>query len=204
MLYALLLAAGGSTRFNGIKQLAHIDDQCMLNLVAARFCTVTNNRCLVVLGANAREIMPSLNQQIETSITENWQLGMSASIQHGIQALLKEYDETLSHVLIGLADQIGVDESCLTLLKQTHELYPQYIIAARYNGTLGAPVIFPKKFVPALLLLEEGKGAKSVIHQFIDNVLVVDIPQAAFDIDTPQDLDTWLLQKAKNDPEQRN
>ena len=67
-------------------------------------------------------------------------------------------------------------------------MHPSYIVAAQYNGVLGAPVIFPKQYFSQLSQLEGDKGAKKLLQQNIRQTISLSIPEAAFDIDTPEDL----------------
>jgi molybdenum cofactor cytidylyltransferase len=91
-------------------------------------------------------------------------------------------------VLIGLADQIAITQPILKQLLDVASNYPNYIVAAQYNGGVGAPVIFPKQYFSNLSELKGDKGAKMLLLQNSQQTISVPIPEASLDIDTLDDL----------------
>jgi molybdenum cofactor cytidylyltransferase len=65
---------------------------------------------------------------------------------------------------------------------------PNKIVAAFYNGKLGAPAIFPKAYFAELALLENDKGARNILRANATTIISIDMPEAARDIDTKKDL----------------
>ncbi|GAA0851864.1 nucleotidyltransferase family protein [Aliiglaciecola litoralis] len=191
MLAGMVLAAGASSRFGAIKQLQSIDSQTMLNIAIEKLANITDNKMVVVLGANHEIIKASIPNQMAYTVAEDWQMGMAASIKQGLQHLIDHYGDKMSHLLILLADQVAIDLNSLQLLIRAQLQYPQQITAAKYNGILGAPAIFPKAFFANLATLSGQQGAKSIINQFIQQVNAVELPLAKIDIDTVQDLREW-------------
>jgi len=201
---ALLLAAGESKRFNGIKQLATIDEKSMLAhtlnmLVQSKFDAIT-----VVLGANANTIKVALNQinadlantsevhsNINSTIAENWQKGMGASIAAGVKNLAQE----ITHVFIGLNDQVEIRAKQCNLMISESQKYPDKIIAAFYNGKVGAPAIFPRAHFADLALLNDDKGARDILRSNMANIIRLDLPEGAKDIDTKTDLLSYISTK---------
>ena len=61
------------------------------------------------------------------------------------------------------------------------------IVASRYAGTVGVPVLFSSQFFPHLSRLEPAKGCKGIILSNEQDTLLVDCQAAEFDIDTPDD-----------------
>ena len=55
----------------------------------------------------------------------------------------------------------------------------------RYAGTVGVPAVFGPAAFPALLALDPAAGAKRLLGG--DDVVPVDLPAAAVDVDTPAD-----------------
>jgi molybdenum cofactor cytidylyltransferase len=64
------------------------------------------------------------------------------------------------------------------------------ITAARYAGTIGTPAFFDSEWFPRLAQLDGASGAKSLI-QACTNTILFDWPEAAFDLDTPDDVAHW-------------
>ena len=189
----ILLAAGQSKRFGGIKQLADIHGLPMICHCLSQYRQdkewlegITNG--YVVLGANAKLIAKVLPDNIDTYLVPSWVNGMG----YGLAQAIQEVASDTSHVLIGLADQVALTQKILSQLIDKSKTHPLNIVAAKYAGGLGAPVIFPKKYFLELSQLTGDKGAKVLLQKNIRNVKPVDLPLGIVDIDTTQDLDQYL------------
>lgn len=202
---AFILAAGESRRFSGVKQLARLSDghllldkvlKAFLSAEAYVFCSY---RVTLVLGANANEIERRLvsvpNKNIEVFIASDWSKGMGVSLALAMSSCI---DRNTTHLLVGLGDQIDIETTSLVkLLRQSaaaesNDKEPSFstIVAASYNETSGVPAVFPSAYFDALSTLNEDKGARDVICRS-KNLILVDLPEAAIDIDTEQDLRLW-------------
>jgi len=152
---------------------------------------------IVVLGAYAEQIKPELMPK-PVQVVENsqWQEGMSSSIRAGISRLLKT-NSKLDAVIISLADQPLVSAQIFHQLIQSYQETQKVIIASKYNETTGVPALFSKALFPELMQLEGDKGAKALIQKYIDKGSILLIPEAAIDIDTPDDYKQLLLKNFK-------
>jgi CTP:molybdopterin cytidylyltransferase MocA len=65
---------------------------------------------------------------------------------------------------------------------------PEYIVAAQYGATLGAPAVFPASSFRDLAALRGDRGAQSLFKRNPDRVIRVPMDSASIDIDTPEDL----------------
>ena len=191
--HALLLAAGQSKRFVGIKQLAQISGQSMINFCLNNY--KLNKQLLpeldqltVVLGANADVIQKQLASNINTFKVSDWQQGMGRSISVAISQL----DADVSHVLIGLADQVAVTSEKFRLLLNKSINQPDKIITAYYQQKMAVPVIFPHQYFTQLMALSGDVGAKKILLAHIDQTIKIAMPEAAIDIDSKDDLNKWL------------
>lgn len=218
---ALLLAAGESKRFGEPKQLTLIDGSPMIIRVLRAFEQAEFKSTTVVLGghlskvsdmmrahniecktkqsseiASACEISKQNSQKAVPSYTliaKLWHQGMGASIAQGIQSL----EKNTTHVLVGLADQVDVGTTQCNLLIDASRTNPSKIIAAYYNGKLGAPAIFPRHYFSELASLSDDKGARDIIRANKQQTIAIDMPEAARDIDTKQDLRAYELNNKK-------
>lgn len=181
----IILAAGESKRFNGIKQLAKIDDKTLLEIVVDNLSQSSIDSLYVCLGANAEKIKAVLPNNIKSIVSENWQKGLGHSIADSIDAI----GDSCDSVLLLLADQIKVPTAHLDQLMIEAKLHPKKIIATSVGGLFLPPVIFPKKYFQQLKLLQGDKGAAHLLKQHSDQVLIVTCEQAKVDIDTADDLD---------------
>ncbi|MFT4940514.1 MAG: molybdenum cofactor cytidylyltransferase [Paraglaciecola sp.] len=196
---ALLLAAGQSKRFNGVKQLAQISGQSMLNLSLSNYMLDKHllpelDGLTVVLGANADIIQQQLASNIDTFRVMDWQQGMGRSIS----AATTQLDENVTHVLIGLADQIAVKAESFRLLLNESKNQPDKIITAYYAQKSAVPAIFPRQYFAQLMALSGDTGAKKLLLAHREQSIQIAMPEAAIDIDSKDDLTKWLKNSNKH------
>jgi molybdenum cofactor cytidylyltransferase len=187
-LHALVLAAGASRRFGGVKALALIDGKPMLQWTIDALTEAGVDGLSIVLGAHAAEIIPQINTRGATLVShEDWTHGMSASLRAGL-ATVNAHNAGL---LIALADQpdIGVDDYRRLIAAWRAE--PDRPVAAAYANTRGAPCIIPAALRPGLLQLQGDQGAR-VLLRTLAEVTEVPMERAARDIDTREDWQTRL------------
>lgn len=184
----LVLAAGKSSRMNGIKQLEKVDNKTLLELTLEKVKSIFSENIFCVLGAKADEIKAETNtKDVEFIINKKFEKGLSSSIISGINYFKKKklyYDG----IFILLADQPAIEVCYLKHMLNLFEQNKGVIIASNYGGKLGVPSIFPKKYFPDLLLMEGDKGAKEFINNKTKEVLCPKRPTNLLDIDTKEDL----------------
>lgn len=193
---ALILAAGESRRFGGIKQLVDIQGETLLNRVIQVYKKAGFSPIYVALGANIEQILPTLSGDVKPINVGDWDKGMGYSLSTAIYRISQaggfEQDKKL---IIGAADQVDISCEVLTLLVKKANQHPSKIIAASYNQIHGVPAIFGQKDKNSLCELTGDMGARAYIKHNMCRVIAVETPSAVFDIDTKEDLCTW--QKAK-------
>jgi molybdenum cofactor cytidylyltransferase len=193
----IILAAGAATRMGRPKQLLSYQGRSLIlhavEVALASLC----QPIIVVLGAYVEQIKPELMPKA-VQVVENsqWQEGMSSSIRAGISMLLKT-NSKLDAVIISLADQPLVSPQIFNQLIQSYQETQKVIIASKYNETTGVPALFSNALFPELMQLEGDQGAKALIQKYIDTGLILLIPEAAIDIDTPDDYKQLLLKNFK-------
>jgi molybdenum cofactor cytidylyltransferase len=184
-LYAVVLAAGPSRRFGSVKQLVRVAGRPLLHTAVTRASEVTGNALIVVLGSAAAELAPLLKHSPGSVIVNQaWREGMASSIRASVARL----PATCRGVMLILADQAAVSADDLKRLAETWRRQPQYVAAAQYAGTLGAPAIFPRALFRELAELRGDAGARALLRCNAHRVVRVPMPSAAVDIDTPEDL----------------
>ena len=187
----LVLAAGKSSRMNGIKQLEKINNKTLLDITLEKLKCIFSDEIYCVLGANADKIKAEItSKNIQFIENPNYEKGLSSSIISGIQYFKKEALQ-FDGIYILLADQPAIEiaylESLLVLFKEHKDI----IIASNYGTKLGVPAIFPKKYFPELLLIKGDKGAKEFINQRKNEVVCPESSTNFFDIDTKEDLELF-------------
>jgi molybdenum cofactor cytidylyltransferase len=184
-LYAVVLAAGSSSRFGSAKQLVRLGGRPLLHIAVTRAAEVTGNALIVVLGAGAAQLAPLLKHSPgSVVVNRDWREGIGSSIR----AAMARLPPTCRGVMLLLADQAAVTADDLRRLSGTWRKQPQYIAAAEYGGTSGAPAIFPRSRFRELAELRGDVGARELLRRSADRVVRVPMPSAAIDVDTPEDL----------------
>jgi molybdenum cofactor cytidylyltransferase len=184
-LYAIVLAAGASTRFGSAKQLVRLAGRPLLHTVVTRASEVTGNALIVVLGSGAAQLAPLLKHSPgSVVINQEWREGLASSIRTGVARL----PAACSAVMLLLADQAAVTAEDLKRLAGSWRKQPQRMAAALYSGSCGAPAIFPRSSFRSLSELRGDTGARALLVRNPDRVVRVPMPSAAVDVDTPEDL----------------
>lgn len=183
--HILVLAAGGASRFGSPKQLARLRGESLLQRAVTRATEVAGHAVTVVLGAHAADIAPGLRHSpASVVVNRNWEEGLASSLRAGVAHL----PGSTAAVLVTLADQVAVTGMDLRRLVASWRQQPDWVVAASYEGRTGVPAIFPGHAFPALLELRGDVGAQPLLRRMADRCVRVPMPNAAIDIDTPQDL----------------
>jgi len=84
-----------------------------------------------------------------------------------------------------LVDQPRVDAAALRRLVGAWRRRPGLPAAARYAGHAGVPAVLPRRHWRAVRALRGDEGARALLRD--RPVTLVELPEAAFDVDTPED-----------------
>lgn len=98
--------------------------------------------------------------------------------------------------MIGLGDQVAIDQNCIRSLLIESQQQPDLIVAAKYEQTLGAPAIFPRRFFSQLASLSGDRGASMIIRNHHHECVEVSMSAASIDIDYRSQLTDYI--KAQN------
>ncbi|MDM7860970.1 nucleotidyltransferase family protein [Alteromonas sp. ASW11-36] len=186
-----VLAAGESSRFDGIKQLAMVGQCTMLSQVLSQVRQLNVAHMQVCLGAYFDEIASTVPADFNIIQVDKWQDGLSASLHQAVHAC----PANCSHLLIVLADQISVTSHHLELLLSKAVQLPESIVCAKLPSVNSVPAIFPRKYFTQLLACSGDKGARQILNGKA-SVSTIDLPQAAIDIDTRTELAAFLKTKS--------
>lgn len=193
----LLMAAGSSSRLGQPKQLVEITEiQKLPQSLLRRQVTLMNNVCLshnakafCVLGFQREKLTEHLvsfpaAQQLTLIDNANWSQGLSGSIAKGVS----EFGSDISAVLIFLVDQWQLTAENLITLISNWQQQPENIHIASDGNSTSPPVIFPRAFFKELMELAGDYGAKKVIKNNRQQVMLTEMPSAFADLDTPEQL----------------
>ena len=183
----IVLAAGASVRLGEPKQLLKCSGKTLLRRAVETALASVCRPVVVVLGANVEKIKSEIEGlSLEIVLADDWASGMSASIHAGLKKLLK-VEPALSAVVLMLCDQPFVTTETIERLIEAHEKTKMPIIACEYENTIGAPALFARALFGELLNLQGEAGAKAVIKKHEKEIAKIIAPEAAFDVDTPED-----------------
>ncbi len=195
----LILAAGAASRMQQAKMLLPFASANILSHIVAEARAIKPDSICLVTGYYHNEILSKVNTAgLDVVQNENWKNGMASSIKIGLEALMKKHSD-LRSVLITVSDQPYVSRAVFAGMISLQQETKKGIVAARYGSVTGTPVLFNQKYFSNLLQLVGDKGAKTILQQYPDDMVTVDFPQGAIDIDTPEDYERLCLQtKEKN------
>jgi Uncharacterized MobA-related protein len=183
----IVLAAGESRRMKQPKQLLIFKGKTLLRRAAETALASNAEKICVVLGANYEKLKTEISDlQLEIAFNENPRAGMSSSLKSGLKKLL-EIEPNLSGVLVMLVDQPLVETALLNRLIEIFRMGKRAVVACEYGETFGVPAVFSSQLFDEILNLSVEGGAKGLIEEFKDSAEIIPAPEAAFDVDTPED-----------------
>lgn len=191
----VVLGAGSSSRLGHAKQLLKYQEKTLLQRVLDTIKNSPFSSKIVVLGANAQEILNSTDAgDVKFVINTEWEEGIASSIRTGIRQTL-DFNPALEHILFLLTDQPFVTDELIKELIKKHLEGGNLITGSNYNNIVGVPAIFEKSIFPDLMKLCGDHGARFIMKQYPKRVAAVDFEMGYFDVDTLEDYNRLLQYK---------
>jgi CTP:molybdopterin cytidylyltransferase MocA len=186
---AIVLAAGASSRLGQSKQLVAVDGRPLVVRAAEAALAGGLWPVVVVVGANAAPVKDAV-ARLPLLVVENaaWSEGMASSLRTGI-GILGQFSRTMDGTLIAVCDQPAFTSVVVGRLRGEQAASGRGIAAARYAGRVGVPALFRRDYFAALARLTGDQGARAIIAEAGADVVAVELPELALDLDTPADLD---------------
>ncbi|MGV6807279.1 MAG: nucleotidyltransferase family protein [bacterium] len=189
MIAGLILAAGKSTRFGAPKLLTEIGGTTLIAHAVGEIAKALGHDqpIWIVTGGHAEKLEAALRDK-NTTFCPAFAGGIGCSIAWGVRHIREDCNPDA--ILVTLADQPALVDSD----------YAKLVTAFNCNGLasaaafgepsrIGAPAIFPKVYFDELMQLSGDQGARKLLrNRPADQINAVPIPNAAVDIDTPEDL----------------
>ena len=184
---AIILAAGGSSRFGQPKQLLLFRGEMLVRRAVGAAAEAGCVDIAVVVG-DERELIENELRQTAAFVLHNpeWRRGLGTSIRTGLRHLLDAQPE-LDAVVLLTCDQPFVEAGIIAALLAKQATSGKAIVASAYADTLGVPALFNRSCFEALLNLPNESGAKRLIESRGNDVGQIEFEEGAIDIDTPAD-----------------
>lgn len=185
MITGVLLAAGGSRRFGSQKLVARVGGTPIVRHAADALRSAVDG-LVVVVGSDAPLVRDAL-AGLDARFVENaeWAAGLSASLRSGLFAVQTESEAAV----IALGDQPGLDPALARRVVATWRSSGKPIVATRYRGSRGHPVLLDRAVFAEAAELSGDVGARALMDRDPTRVAYVDVDQPApRDVDEPNDL----------------
>lgn len=167
------------------KQLLKYKGATLVRRAASMLTNSIYSPVAVVIGAEAEAVAAEIDDMpVHAVVNDSWAEGMSSSIIAGLRKLL-ELEPDLDGVLICLCDQPKITIEQIDRFAETFSKTRPEIIASAYDGVVGVPGLLPRELFGELLNLTGDTGARQIIRD--RDVISIEIPEAALDVDTEED-----------------
>ncbi|MBN1220456.1 MAG: putative selenium-dependent hydroxylase accessory protein YqeC [Anaerolineae bacterium] len=184
---AIVLAAGGSTRFGSPKQLARWGQQSFIEQVVEVALASQAHPVVVVLGAEAGQCRAAIgNRAVTVMVNAAWAEGQGTSVKAGLAAL----PANVVGAVFLLVDLPGVTSEVVDALIWRHRQTLAPIIWPEFAGKRGNPILFDRNLFDQLREISGDTGGRPLVLAYQDQAERVAVTNRAIlqDIDRPEDL----------------
>jgi molybdenum cofactor cytidylyltransferase len=192
----LILAAGQSSRMAPLglhKALLQYRGRTFLETIVATLREAGVERIVVVVGHRAEEIQSQLAGRpcgmdgVEWVVNRDYPRGQSSSLQAGLTALAAEDSNAVGAVVLCLVDHPAVAAETVRVVIRAFRQSGAPVVVPTYQNRHGHPVLISRSLFAALSNLTPGAAANTVIHQYHDATLWVEVNDAGVlvDVDDP-------------------
>lgn len=182
----IVMAAGASRRMGRPKQTLPFGSSTMLRHAVEAALSSRASTVVVVIGFEAEAMGRELaGLPIQIAVNPDWDAGMGTSIRTGVQTIRQH--PGIDSLILTVADSPGLTPETYNRIMAAHVASGLPIVASQYSGTLGVPALFAQQFFEALLALTPDQGCKAIMLGNAAKAMRLPCPEAAADIDTPED-----------------
>ncbi len=185
--WAILLAAGESSRMGQLKALLPWRGQTLLEHQTAALLDGGAERVVVVLGHRADELRPLLEGKagIVWTLNPHYRQGKTTSIKAGLYAL---DPAAVADILLLNVDQPRSAADVARILS-VHRARGCAVTVPTYQGKGGHPIVLSAALLPELRQIsEETQGIKAIVRRRPESVnrTPLDNPEILLDLNTPE------------------
>jgi molybdenum cofactor cytidylyltransferase len=184
----IVLASGTSTRFGASNKLvAPVGGIPIIQRTVRAYVDAGLDPLIVVVGHGATEIEQLLRDlPLHCVHNAEFESGQSRALVHGLGAL----PHAVQAAVIGVGDQPFLRSGVIRALVDRYELRRPLLVAPRYAGQAGNPILFDHRLFQELLAVQGDQGGRSVVQRHSNAIewVPVDDDRAGRDVDTLADL----------------
>ncbi len=185
-IWAIILAAGASTRMKQQKLLLPFGDKTIIETVVNNAAQAVKTNIIVVLGSHHNEISRLIEPfNVKICLNKNYSEGMLSSVICGFKTLPKEANA----VLVFLGDQPQIPSRATDLVIDAWKKSGKGIVMPKFNGRRGHPLLIETRYSGEIKKLDPEKGLRALAEKYKNDVCEVEceIPEILRDIDTPEE-----------------
>jgi molybdenum cofactor cytidylyltransferase len=188
-----ILAAGASSRMGKPKQQLLFRGKSLVQHAVDIAIETGCSSIYLVVNPEHRVLNDKFAYSVNLLVNASFAEGLSTSIRLATATVsaMTEIDGLLF---------LNCDQPYLTsaeLLRLIGHYEDGKIVASSFSGTIGSPAIFDRVFFNDLLQLKGDVGAKHIIKQNREHLVICEMSDAEFDIDTPDDYKALLAASEK-------
>ena len=184
-LRVVVLSAGFSARLGTPKALSRIRGVTLLRRTVRTLAPLAAGKVIVVLPPRAARARAELRRdRVDVAESRHRSRGLSASVRCGV--LRARYSAA---VLLLPVDLPWLDRREVERLIGRWRASRRAVVARRVDARAGTPLILPRRLFPEALRISGDRGLKELangLHGY--ELKLLDLPSAALDVDTPDDL----------------
>jgi molybdenum cofactor cytidylyltransferase len=178
----IVLAAGRGERFEetsgddppqgACKQLASFNGEPLVQRVCRHLLGPARRRVVVVLGHRASQVAEAVEDlAVETVYNPDFDDGQSTSVRCGLRAV-RNHARAAAFVPV---DQPFVDAALIERLVAAWTTTGAGIVVPRFGPRRGAPVLFDRRWFPALDRLTGDEGGRRLLAEHPEEVREVEL-----------------------------
>jgi molybdenum cofactor cytidylyltransferase len=192
--FALIPAAGKSTRMGRPKLALPLGDRTVLGHVLAALQRANVEHILVVIGPHVAELVPIVEAaSADYLLLPEETPDMRATVEAGLRHLQQRFTPAVDDALLLVPGDhptinAGVVEHLLECRRSTHA--DKSIFVPSHQARRGHPTLIDWKHIAAMQALPAGEGFNTYLRRHPEETLEVPVESAEvlFDLDTPADV----------------
>ena len=186
MIYAIVLAAGCSSRMGIQKLLLPFGEKKIISHIVAQVLSSKVEKVYVVIGHKAEQVARELSGKPVTIVNNpEYESGMLSSVRAG----LRHMPQKCTAVLVALGDQPSITTELIDRMIQSFFSSEKKIIVPLHKGKHGHPILFSKTYRDEILANYDDVGLRGILQTHNEDVFEMNVSSQAVlsDIDNPDD-----------------